>query len=90
MTKLLPCPFCGIIEGEYGQPYKESDDKYTNYILCGHCEIRGESSENWDDAIENWNTRSCDKKSNDYIQGFLDAKKQMIQLIENLPNKEIK
>jgi Lar family restriction alleviation protein len=81
---LLECPFCGPNECK---PYKESDDNYTKYIMCGHCDARSGHSEDWEGAIDYWNTRSCDKKSNDYIQGFNDAKKQMISIIENLPDK---
>jgi hypothetical protein len=70
--KLLPCPFC---ENEVFYSAKE---KFISpcavVIVCNNCKLTM-------DDINQWNKRS---NSGEFLRGFLEAKRQMLEILNKL------
>lgn len=86
MTNLLPCPFCTLEESNDHPPRIVKDN--GNFIVqCGYCE-NGLYEDSIQEAIDRWNTRSEITQNETYLKGFLDCKKQLMEMIDRLYSQE--
>lgn len=79
-TEFLPCPFCGHTEYEP----EISIECRTYTASCGYCGASAEYGESQQDAIDNWNTRPKPNTSQDYKHGFVDCRRQMLEILNKL------
>jgi len=90
MTKLLPCPFyCGA-NNEYMPAVEYSSHWQRYYVECGWCGLESPHKATKEEAIFYWNNRRNLTETEEYIRGFNEAKRQLIELSQKLPdlNKE--
>ena len=75
----LNCPFCG------NDKKPEFEGKNNSiYAECGNCGARSEWAYSLGEALNNWNSRASIPESENYLKGYLDAKKQILELAERI------
>ncbi len=58
MQKIKPCPFCGSTEVSFKKPYKNPAVYFTHRCKVSRIEIKSDTYETKQDAINAWNKRA--------------------------------